>query len=294
MKFEQVKQRIDLLEHFDYSLALFEANYHELISIIDFMCNERVGVELFSITNRWKLHECQVHLGFKLHNYVCAAKSLIDHSRVLYSRLYKKNEINFDGYEDQVKIRFVDNSLSKFIEFLRSYSQHEKLPTISSSFSFDSQSDEGFVFKVLLVGDELMKSSQIKSQAKAYIRENEELDIRKVLSDYHNQVREFYEWVKARQNEIHKDDLAAINEFNLRNRVESLTKFIDSFVYEGMRGTVQERFYEVLTPEEFKALDKYKNDNKEWLENALQVIKEQTGISLPTSIQENLLAQCVQ
>ncbi|WP_392342673.1 hypothetical protein [uncultured Shewanella sp.] len=85
----------------------------------------------------------------------------------------------------------------------------------------------------------------------------------------------------------------AINEFNFRNRVESLNSFIDTFIYEGMRGTVQDRLHEVLAPEEFKALDKYKGDNKVWLENAFQVIKEQTGISLPTRIQENLLAQCV-
>ncbi|MFS1437426.1 hypothetical protein [Shewanella sp. 10N.286.48.A6] len=54
MNIEQVKQRIDLLEHFDYSLALFESNYKELMSVINFMCDEKVGLELFAIVNNYK------------------------------------------------------------------------------------------------------------------------------------------------------------------------------------------------------------------------------------------------
>ncbi|WP_447172096.1 hypothetical protein [Shewanella sp. 0m-8] len=104
---EQIKQRIGLLEHFDYSLALFESNYKELMSVIDFMCDEKVGLELFSVVNRWKLHECQMLLGFKLHNYICAAKSLVDHSRVLHQRVYKKQSIPFGDYESEVKTRFM-------------------------------------------------------------------------------------------------------------------------------------------------------------------------------------------
>ncbi|MEZ6961583.1 MULTISPECIES: hypothetical protein [unclassified Aeromonas] len=197
MSLDEAKNRIELLKHFDYSLRLFDSNYQELISVIDFLCNEKVGLELFAVVNRWKLEEVLTHLGFKLHNYVCAAKSLIDHSRVLYRRVYKENEHMFDDYEVEVKARFDENTLSKFIEFLRTYCQHEKLPSIGTVMRFDSQSNEGFIFSVTIDSTELLKSSSIKSMAKRFIRaQGDSIDLRKIIDDYHTQVREFYQWVR--------------------------------------------------------------------------------------------------
>ncbi|NRB22832.1 hypothetical protein [Shewanella sp.] len=293
MNIEQVKQRIDLLDHFDYSLALFESNYKELMSVIDYMCDEKVGLELFAIVNRWKLYECQKHLGFKLHNYICAAKSLVDHSRVLYRRVYEKQSIKFDDYESEVKARFDNNSLSKFVEFLRTYAQHEKLPAISSGFSFDSQSDEGFIFTVSLDSSELLKSSSIKSLAKKYIREQDDgIDIKLVLSTYHKQVCDFYDWVKERQNEIHYEDLRALNKEYVKERKLAIERFVSSFSPLGHRGSVKELLYDVLSIDDYKHLEQFNENESMWLEQALSIIELEVNGVIPFKIKENLREQC--
>lgn len=287
MSLDEAKNRIDLLNHFDYSLRLFESNYQELISVINFMTDERVGLELFAVINRWKLDEVLTHLGFKLHNYVCAAKSLVDHSRVLYRRVYTEKAPKFDDYEAEVKARFEENSLSKFIEFLRTYCQHEKLPSIGSSMSFDSHSDEGFIFIVTASSSELLKSSSIKSQAKKFIREQDgDINVRKVIDSYHTQVTEFYQWVRARQQELHSQDLLIVNRYYQEERIKAINNFIDSYPIYQKSGTVKEQLCTILSRDTYRELEQYKDDEVMWLECAITVIEG--DVVLPDAIKTSL------
>ncbi|MFN3881519.1 MAG: hypothetical protein ACK4L8_08845 [Nitrincola lacisaponensis] len=293
MSLEDARQRIKLLKHFDYSLALFESNYKELMSVFNYMCDNRVGIELFAIINSWKLYECQKNLGFKLHNYVCAAKSLVDHSRVLYTRVYKKQSINFGDYESEVKARFDENSLSKFVEFLRTYSQHEKLPTIISSLSFDAQSNDGFIFTVTLDSAELLRSSSINSLSKKFIYEQgDSIDIKTALISYHQQICGFYNWVKARQNDIHSEDMSLLNAQYVKERRKALKRFISTVPQTGYRGSIKEQLYEVLTDDDYKQLDQYSNNESQWLEQALLLIESEVNQKIPDEVKAYLKSQC--
>ncbi|MFM4955575.1 hypothetical protein ACEUCD_07845 [Aeromonas veronii] len=287
MSLDDAKNRIDLLKHFDYSLRLFDSNYQELISVIDFLCNEKVGLELFAVVNRWKLEEVLTHLGFKLHNYVCAAKSLIDHSRVLYNRVYKEKEHIFDDYEVEVKARFDENNLSKFIEFLRTYCQHEKLPSIGTVMRFDSQSNEGFIFSVTMDSTELLKSSSIKSQAKRFIRaQGDSIDLRRVIDDYHTQVRDFYQWVRERQQEIHSKDISLVNIKYREDRINAIHRFIEFYPMHECSGTVREQLCTVLAKDNYRDLDQYGDDDIKWLESAINIIEN--DVELPETIKVSL------
>jgi hypothetical protein len=287
MGLDEAKNRIELLRHFDYSLRLFESNYQELMSVVDFMCNERVGLELFAVVNHWKLDEVLTHLGFKLHNYVCAAKSLVDHSRVLYRRVYTEKAPKFDDYESEVKGRFEENPLSKFVEFLRTYYQHEKLLPIGTSLRFDSQSDEGFIFTVTANSDELLKSSSIKSVAKKFIREQgDSIDLRKVINGYHTQVIDFYQWVRDRQQELHSKDISLVSQHFQDERVKAINDFITSYSIHERSGTVKEQLCTILSRDTYRELDQYKDDDAKWLERAIEVIE--SDVVLPEVIKSSL------
>lgn len=287
MRLDEAKNRIELLRHFDYSLRLFESNYQELISVIDIMCDERVGLELFAVVNRWKLDEVLTHLGFKIHNYVCSAKSLVDHSRVLYCRVYTEKAPKFDDYESEVKVRFDENPLSKFVEFLRTYCQHEKLPSIGTSMRFDSQSDEGFVFTVTADSDELLKSRSIKSLAKKFIREQgDSIDLRKAINGYHTQVTDFYQWVRDRQQEIHSEDASLVNRHFQEERVKAINSFVTSYSMHECSDTVKDQLCTVLSRDTYRDIEKYKDDEAQWLERAIEIIE--SDVVLPEAIKSSL------
>lgn len=287
MNFEEAKKRIDLLDHFDYSLRLFEENYQELLSVINFMCNERVGLELFSVVNRWKLRDVQTLLGFKLHNYVCAAKSLIDHSRALYRRVYTEKAPKFDDYESEVKSRFEKNALSKFVEFLRTYCQHEKLPSIGTSMKFDSQSDDGFVFSVNVSSSELLKSSCINSLAKKFINDQgENIDLKITIETYHSQVTSFYQWARDKQQELHSNDIELVNQEYKSQRITAINRFIESYAMNENSGTVKEQLCTVLPVDVYRELDEHKDDELKWLDCAIAIIEN--DVVLPEPIKKSL------
>lgn len=251
------------------------------------MCDERVGLKLFAVVNRWKLDEVLVHLGFKLHNYVCAAKSLIDHSRVLYHRVYTETAPKFGNYESEVKKRFEEDPLSKFVEFLRTYCQHEKLPSIGTSMKFDSHSNEGFIFTATIDSAELLKSSSIKSLAKKFIREQgDSIDLRKTINSYHAQVTDFYAWVKDRQQELHSADISLVNDYFQRERVKAINDFVSSYSIHESSGSVKEALCTVLSRDKYRELEQYKDDEAKWLECAIDVIE--SDICLPEAIKTSL------
>ncbi|MCM2131960.1 hypothetical protein [Larsenimonas rhizosphaerae] len=290
MSLDEARDRINLLRHFDYSLKLFENNYQELLSVIDFLCDEKVGLELFSVINRWKLNEVLFHLGFKLHNYVCAAKSLIDHARVLYRRVYEEKVLKFKDYEEEVRARFEKDALSKFVEFLRSYCQHEKLPFINASMEFDSQSEEGFVFNVYLDSSELLKSSSIKSLPKSFIKQKgDNINLRNVVNDYHFKVTDFYRWVKIKQQEIHNEDFELLRICFKDEQVRAISNFISSYYDSKGTSSIKEQFYTILSEDNYKELEQYKENETKWLECAIELIE--SNVVLPEGIKADLKAR---
>ncbi len=286
-------QRIELVSHFNYSLQLFDANYEELISLIDFMCEEKNGLHLFAIINHWKLSELQVHLGFKLHNFVCAAKSLVDHSRVLYKRFYTKQGIEFPEYISEVKSRFDNNTLSKFIEFLRTYSQHEKLPTIGSTFTFDSSNDDGFIFKITLNSNELLKSSSIGALAKDYINtQGDKIIIKNVITEYHKQIHSFYKWFNSKQSIHLKSDFDVVDRYTNSLYLQNFRNFISTFEIKNDISSIKEYFISLLSANDYKLLDVYSEDLNTWLNKAFSLIESNSSESIPDDIKNAIQSQC--
>lgn len=289
LSIEQISERISLIQHFDYSLRLFEFNYRELMGVVDFMCEESNGLELFAIVNEWKLYEYQALLAFRLHNYVCAAKSLIDHSRVLYKRVYVKGNIDFVDYQVEVDSRFVKNELIQFVSFLRNYTQHEKIPIIFSNFSFDSASDDGFIFTACLEPSELLGASSIPALAKKYITsQSDKIDIKSVFVTYHQQICEFYEWFKGRQDKLHSVDLMALRNESAKHEAIIFENFLYAFSKESNNNSVKEKLYPLLSAVDYKFLDQYKEYDSVWLDQAFIVIEKKFGKNLPAEIKESL------
>jgi hypothetical protein len=77
-----------------------------------------------------------------LHNFVAAAKSLVDHTRVAYRDLYAASGA-IPQYQTEVDRRFVNDPLSKFIAGLREMAQHVRLPMVSVQFHLENHAPRG-------------------------------------------------------------------------------------------------------------------------------------------------------
>src|SRR5687768_14347232 len=96
---------------FDFSLSLFRRNYDELRLFLNFLDHPRNGIMMSEVGSRWLAHEAMLEVMCLLHNFVAAAKSLVDHTRVVYRDLYESRGA-IPRYQDEVDRRFVKDPLS--------------------------------------------------------------------------------------------------------------------------------------------------------------------------------------
>src|SRR5687767_15073153 len=77
------------INQFRFSRKLFQRNYDELIGFIDYFCAPNVAFSFSLVEEKWLWYEGMHEISRLLHNFVAAALSLIDHTRVLYRELYE-------------------------------------------------------------------------------------------------------------------------------------------------------------------------------------------------------------
>lgn len=125
------------LKGLDISLHIFTRNYTDLKNIITFITTDPRGAIFYTVENRYKLEEFGYDVICRIHNYVAAAKSLVDHTHNLTGKLYKINNL-FPEYQEKIDDDFKYDPLSKFVQDLRRYCQHFKSPIVMFRTTFDS------------------------------------------------------------------------------------------------------------------------------------------------------------
>jgi hypothetical protein len=192
------------IAQFDFSIELFEQNYAELEAFLQYLEAPFIVINLAPLNERWRQHIAMREVTYRLHNYVAAAQSLIDHARVLYIELYQPQGL-FPDYPDEVVRRFAANPLAQFVRKLRNMAQHYRLPNIRLNTSVvPGPLSTGVRGQWLLTVADLSQWSGWNPPAKEYLTAaGETLDIHRVVTDYHGQIMEFYKWFKSRQSQIH-------------------------------------------------------------------------------------------
>ena len=159
-----------------------------------------------------------------VHNYLAAAKTLIDVTRKLINDWYRKTDFIIE-YKEQIKARFTDNKLAGFIEDLRNYALHYSLPITSLRITFNNDPLPNEQTERVTFYFEKATLQQWKnwSKGKEYLRiANDEIVIEEFVDKYYQEVLSFHGWMHKRLEEKHKDDLRWLNEMG--QRVEELLK----------------------------------------------------------------------
>ena len=81
------------VQQFRFSLDLFERNFEELDLFLAHLAAPLVSAELGAVDQRWRQHEAMKEVAFLLHDFVAAALSLIDHSRVFHREMYEPRDL---------------------------------------------------------------------------------------------------------------------------------------------------------------------------------------------------------
>jgi len=200
-------QRIRTLSN---SLEIFKGNHAELRKLLTIHSDMPKALSLFDVKNTHLLYALQRQVLRLLHNFVAAATSLIDHTRILYNDLYKGKE-DFPEYATEVKEHFAKKPLASFVVGLRNYCQHYEPPPVLSQMLY-KQKPPVFECRLKLKKFDLERFSSWKSPAKKFLAaQQDDIDLLEVVDKYYLLVMDFYSWFGKRQDEIHSEEFARVN-----------------------------------------------------------------------------------
>ena len=200
-------KRISNIRQFKLSIQIFDNNADELIKLLSRYKTGSEAANIWAIENRPILEQFQFEIARLLHNFVAASLSLIDHVRVFYKNNYKNNE-QFRDYDTEVEKRFSRDPICQFVQGLRNFYIHKKVPELVSEFSWSVEQDAS---NSILLNKSDLKDFKWKPIARKYLDETEKIDLWLLVSEYTKKVRDFYLWMFTRLEEIHATDLIAID-----------------------------------------------------------------------------------
>ena len=216
--------RLDKIKHFQISLDIFNGNYEDLLNLIETHNTPEIAMELMAENKREIRRAFQIHIIRLLHNYISSAMSLVDHTRVHFNELYDDNNL-LPEYKIQVEKRFTSHPLSIFIKDLRQYFQHYRMPSITSSIHFSRENPELSV-SVKFEIENLNEFTGWKSKSKEYMSEFEkDIDLKKLVEDYHNHIQNFHSWFSAQQAILHRNDAKKVDAHKKKIRDNELLSF---------------------------------------------------------------------
>lgn len=198
-----------------FSLNIFRTNANELIEALRHVSDPEHGLRLMAVDNREAGTQAHREVSRRIHNFVAAAKTLVDHTRVFMKENYDKLHI-FNEYIAEINKRFSENKVAKFIHDLRNYMLHRGLPN-SAMFIQYSRSPEQpdqpaqFTTGVRLNAKDLREWDGWTAPARAYLDAvGDELEIEALVSTYLSQVEAFQGWLSERLIEFHAADMSEL------------------------------------------------------------------------------------
>jgi hypothetical protein len=212
---------------FSRSIKLFEGNYQQLADSLEYFSDAERSFELEQAGHeKLKVH-FQSEVVRLIHNFVAAALSLVDHTRIHYRKLYGEGE--FPEYRDRLGEAFADDQLANFVKGLRQYFQHFGLPHIYFETAW-SRDNPIFLRTVRLRNRELQDFDWKQKAREFLLSQSEDIDLFLLVKTYHEKVVQFYEWFQGRQEEIHADQFAEVAEKQMQIRRIALPDILNGLL----------------------------------------------------------------
>jgi len=119
-----------------------------------------------------------------------------------------------------VQQRFVGNPVTGFVEELRNYTLHFRLPLTNARFAVatDPSSQEQTAIQAFVLDrSELMQWLKWTSKGKPYLEAaDEEIVVLELVDQYYQEIRGFHDWMMRRLEEIHADEMSWLKEMEER------------------------------------------------------------------------------
>lgn len=189
----QLDHRVRML---DWSLSILVRNFQELWSLLRTCGDPQKAGRLWDRRNRHNLAGVQMEIVRLLHNYVAAAKTMVDHTRRLYRHL-SAGSYWIPGYDERVDEDFAANQLVQFVEDFRDFCLHYDVPPIVSRLQ-GAHSSGQLQPSVRLERGKLKKWKGWSKLGTEYLNgQPDDIELSEVVGTYHAKVMDFQRWFRV-------------------------------------------------------------------------------------------------
>jgi hypothetical protein len=205
-------EHVNRSHHRTFSLNIFRMNAQELIEIANRVNDPDEGLRLMSQNNREAGQQIHREVTRRVHNFVAAALTLVEHTRVFMREQYGDTPV-LDRYQAKINAEFASEPVVKFVQDLRNFMLHKGLPNSEMYLNFQSNPDSPNGGGVLTTGIHIRTSSLLEwdgwsPPARAFIESSGEfVDIRSFAETYTDKIVSFQEWLQGELNQVHSADM---------------------------------------------------------------------------------------
>lgn len=172
---------------------ILNANFRELKAIPDRFATDR---RLLDVANRAAQEALLLDFVRRLHNYLAAVKTLVDHTRAFRSR--HVSDVSFDAECEEKLQQLRDDPVVRFLQEFRNPVLHSHLPRVALTTTFPH---EQFRRQLTLSVTEILAMHEWSPQARRYIQEAQEgyyednkyIDLVDASVKYQQAIAAFYE-----------------------------------------------------------------------------------------------------
>lgn len=220
---------INRSHHRTFSLNIFRMNAQELIEIARRVNDPDEGLRLMFLKNRDAGQQTHREVTRRVHNFVAAALTLVEHTRIFMREHYGEARV-FKQYQTKIDEEFARDPLVKFVQDLRNFMLHNGLPNSEMYLNFQSNPNlpEGGMMQtgIHIRAAPLLEWDNWTAPARRFIESvGEFVDIRNFSEAYTEKVVALHSWLQGELDQFHQSDLE-----ELRALQDSMTQHENSTV----------------------------------------------------------------
>jgi hypothetical protein len=205
-------EHINRSHHRTFSLNIFQMNAQELIDIANRVNDPDEGLRLMSQDNREAGDQTHREVTRRVHNFVAAALTLVEHTRVFMREQYANTPV-LARFEQKISAELANEPVVKFVQNLRNFMLHKGLPDSEMYLHFQSNPDSHTKGGELTTGIHIRAAKLLEwdgwsPPARAFIKGSGEfVDIRIFAKAYTDKIVAFQDWLKIELNKVHAGDI---------------------------------------------------------------------------------------
>ncbi|MBR0748233.1 hypothetical protein JQ582_30305 [Bradyrhizobium japonicum] len=195
-----------------FSRDIFRGNTNQLLNLLASLTDPLEYSALLAAKDLEKSHEVMREVSRLFHNFLAAAMTLVDHTRVFVDEYYLGTQVKRE-FSDRVNRTFANNPLTRFVQDLRNYMVHRGLPPVQRHLTVqpveggklgETTAETGFQLSTA----DLLEWTGWKSDAKKYLAEaGMSIELLPLISRYRILIETFHNEFDDLLREHHKADL---------------------------------------------------------------------------------------